>query len=91
MQWRWQNGNVRKIRISKNSGEFLGNTTDSFESRALALHSDDAKVHYYQLMEDYKMTMGEAAPWFGNNGGVEQFVKYKSDGSKYTVKELEKI
>lgn len=37
------------------------------------------------------MTMGEAAPWFGNNGGVEQFVKYKSDGSKYTVKELEKI
>ena len=37
------------------------------------------------------MTTGEAAPWFGSNGGAEQFVKYKSDGSKYTVKELEDI
>ncbi len=37
-------------RYGENSGEFLGNTTDSFESRALAPHSDDAKVHYYQLV-----------------------------------------
>ena len=71
--------------------EFLGNATDSFETRALAPHSETAEVHYYQLTEDYKMTIGEAAPWFGSDGGAEQFVKYKSDGSKYTIKELEDL
>lgn len=35
------------------------------------------------------MTTGKAAPWFGSEGGGEQFVKYKPDGSKYTIKELE--
>lgn len=76
-------------RYGENSGEFLGNVTDSYESRALAPHSENAKIHYYQLMEDCEMTTGEAAPWFGSDGGAEQFVIYKSDGSKYTVKELE--
>ena len=37
------------------------------------------------------MTTGEAAPWFGSDGGAEQFVKYKPDGSKYTIKELEDL
>ena len=76
-------------RYGENSGEFLGNTTDTFEARALAPHSEDAPVHYYQLTEDYKMTTGRAAPWFGSNGGAEQFVVYKPDGSKYTISELE--
>ncbi|WP_051685133.1 glycohydrolase toxin TNT-related protein [Clostridium sp. KNHs205] len=76
-------------RYGSNSGEFLGNATDSFESRALAPHSEGAEVHYYQLTEDYKMTTGEAAAWFGSDGGAEQFVKYKADGTKYTIKELE--
>ncbi len=77
-------------RYGKNSGEFLGNATDSFESRALAPHSEGAEVHYYQLMDDYEMTAGEAAPWFGSDGGAEQFVKYKPNSiDKYTVKELE--
>ena len=76
-------------RYGQNSGEFLGNSTDSFEARALAPHSEGAEVHYYQLTEDYEMTAGRAAPWFGSEGGAEQFVKYKPDGSKYTIKELE--
>lgn len=46
-------------------------------------------MHYYQLTEDYEMTTGTAAPWFGSDGGAEQFVKYKPDGTKYTIKELE--
>lgn len=46
-------------------------------------------MHYYQLTEDFRMTTGKAAPWFGSEGGGEQFVKYKPDGSKYTIKELE--
>lgn len=76
-------------RYGENSGEFLGNAKDSFESRALAPHSEGVEVHYYQLTEKCKMTTGEAAPWFGSDGGAEQFVKYKPDGSKYTIKELE--
>lgn len=75
-------------RYGEDSGEFLGNATDSFTSRALAPHSEDASVHYYKLTEDYEMTTGEAAPWFDSDGGAEQFVKYKSDGTKYTIKEL---
>lgn len=76
-------------RYGENSGEYLGNATDSFESRALAPHSENSEIHYYRLIEDYEMTKGEVAPWFASDGGAEQFVKYKSDGSKYTVKELE--
>lgn len=35
------------------------------------------------------MTSGEIAPWFGSEGGGTQFVKYKPDGTKYTIRELE--
>ena len=70
-------------------GEFLGNSVDSFESRALAPHSEGAEIHYYQLVEDYEFTTGKAAPWFGSEGGAQQYVVYKPDGSKYTIKELE--
>ena len=78
-------------RYGDNSGEFLGNTSDTYESRALAPYSENAKVHYYVLTEDYRMTSGEAAPWFGSNGGAEQFVKYKQDGTKYSIKELQDL
>ena len=96
----FKNNSIEKI-ISKNTifkryggeeGEFLGNATDPFETRSLAPHSDpeltNTEIHYYQLIEDSKMTTGEAAPWFDSNGGAEQFVIYKSDGSKYTIKEM---
>ncbi|MBE6050034.1 MAG: DUF4237 domain-containing protein [Clostridium sp.] len=76
-------------RYGENSGEFLGNTMDSFQSRALAPHSDGVALHYYRLTENYEMTKGKAAPWFGSDRGAEQFVKYKSNGGKYTIKELE--
>ena len=47
----------------------------------MAPQSEDASIHYYKLTE-------EAAPWFHSDGVAEQFIKYKSDGRKYTVKEL---
>ncbi|QGZ28302.1 glycohydrolase toxin TNT-related protein [Streptococcus ruminicola] len=75
-------------RYGEETGEFLGNTTDSFESRALAPHSYSVKEHYYVLTENTEMTTGEAAPWFGSNGGAKQFVKFKPNGDKYTIKEL---
>ena len=74
-------------RYGDESGEFLGNATDSFESRSLAPHSEYAEEHYYMLTEDYNMSTGKAAPWFESNGGADQFVKYKADGSKYSIKE----
>lgn len=76
-------------RYGANNGEFLGNSVDSFESRVLAPHSEGAEIHYYQLVEDYEFTTGKAAPWFGSEGGAQQYVVYKPDGSKYTIKELE--
>ena len=75
-------------RYGEETGEFLGNTTDSFESRALAPHSYGVKEHYYVLTENTEMTTGEAAPWFGSKGGAKQFVKFKPNGDKYTIKEL---
>ena len=78
-------------RYGKNTGEFLGNTIDSFETRALSPYSDGAEVHYYRLLKDYTMTKGEVVPWFGSAGGAEQFVKYKKNGDKYSIMELEKL
>ena len=77
-------------RYGEDKGEFLGNTTDSFESRSLAMHSENAPIHYYQLIDDEVMTTGKAAKWFGREGGAEQFVVYKNKdaGTKYTIKEL---
>lgn len=79
-------------RIGAETGEFLGNATDSFDARALAPHSDpeltSTPVHYYRLTEDLSMTTGKVAPWFGFAGGGEQFVAYKDDNTKYSIQEL---
>lgn len=75
-------------RYGEPSGEFLGNATDSLESRALAPHSDGANEYYYRPTEKFKITSGKAAPWFGSNGGAMQFVKYKPDGNKFTIQEM---
>lgn len=75
-------------RIGYPSGEFLGNTLDSFESRSLAPHSEKSPVYYYKLMEDFEMTTGIAAPWFEQPGGAVQFVKYDSSGNKVKVQQL---
>lgn len=64
-------------RYGANSGSFLGNISDSFEERALPPHSKGAEIHYYRLTQDYVMTTGRVAPWFGAKGGGEQFVVYK--------------
>lgn len=46
------------------------------------------KVHYYELIKDCEMTTGKVAPWFGSEGGGEQFLKYQSDGKKFSVQKL---
>ncbi len=75
-------------RYGEETGEFLGNATDSFAARALAPYSESSRQHYYRLTDEFEMTSGKVAPWFGSSGGGEQFVKYRPDGSKYTVKDL---
>lgn len=76
-------------RYGSDNGEFLGTADDSFEARSLAPHSENAEIHYYRMTEEGSMTSGEIAPWFGSEGGGTQFVKYKPDGTKYTIRELE--
>lgn len=82
---------TRFKRYGSDAGNFLGTTGDSIEERSLALHSRSKEVeqHYYQMVEDGSMTKGEVAPWFGSKGGGTQFVKYKPDGTKYAIRELE--
>jgi len=80
--------NVVFKRYGESTGEFLGNATDSFESRALAPHSDSANQYFYRPTEQFEITSGKAAPWFGSDGGADQFVKYKPDGSRYSIDEL---
>ncbi len=46
-------------RYGDESGEFLGNAADSFETRSQAPHSKNAEIHYYQLIKDCKRSTGE--------------------------------
>lgn len=82
-------------RYGSPDGSFLGNTTDPFESRAMAPYSDpsinDVEEHFYRLNKDYEMTTGKAAPWFNSSGGAEQFVVYKTNGKTYSINELIKL
>ena len=77
-------------RYGGESGEFLGNATDSFESRSLAPFTDENNVHYYMLNKNCTMTVGEVEPWFGSDGGAIQYVKYKNgkSGDKYSISDL---
>ena len=75
-------------RYGEPNGEFLGNAIDSFESRSLAPHSQGSNEYYYRPVERFNITSGKAAPWFGSKGGAEQFVKYKTDGTRYSIQEL---
>ncbi|MBB6716841.1 TNT domain-containing protein, partial [Clostridium gasigenes] len=75
-------------RYGEPGGNFMANAADSFESRALAPHSETAKQYYYRPTEKFNMDAGTAAPWFGSNGGATQYIKYHSNGDLYTVKEL---
>ncbi|MCH5267602.1 MAG: TNT domain-containing protein [Lachnospiraceae bacterium] len=56
--------------------------------RALAPHSENAEVHYYQLIKDYSITTGKVAPWFGFSGGGEQFLVYESENKMLSIKEM---
>lgn len=83
-------------RYGANSGSFLGNISDSFEKRALPPHSKGAEIHYYRLTQDYVMTTGRVAPWFGAKGGGKQFVVYQesekeSEKKMYTIRKLEDL
>lgn len=75
-------------RYGKPTGNFLGNATDSFEKRALPPYSKYDEVHYYRLKENFVMDYGFIEPWFDQPGMGEQFIKYKPDGSMYTINDM---
>ena len=101
IKWPSNNGFVEEIpnevtvntslildRYGELTGQFMANATDSYESRALAPHSEKAKHYYYKPTEEFTMVAGTAAPWFGSNGGATQYLKYNTNGDIYTVEEL---
>ena len=76
------------MRIGGENGSYLGNTTDTFDMRSLSPSSYTAEIHYYRPTTKIELTTGKVAPWFDSRGGGVQFVKYKPDGSMYTINEM---
>jgi len=75
-------------RYGEPTGEFLGNSKDSFELRALPPNYYGSNEYYYRPTEKFEITSGNVAPWFGSVGGGVQYIKYKTDGTRYTIQEL---
>ena len=66
-------------RYGNSSGAFLGEATDSLESRSLPPFTDQNDFHYYRLNCDYAFTTGKIEPWFGQPGNGNQYVVYEYD------------
>ncbi|HAA6475517.1 TPA_asm: hypothetical protein GF092_07710 [Listeria monocytogenes] len=79
---------MRIDRYGTPDGSFLAPESDSFASRALAPHSENAPYYVYEVIDDFDITSGEIAPWFNQPGGGTQFIKYHSNGEPYTIEEL---
>ncbi|HCK0308673.1 TPA: ribonuclease YeeF family protein, partial [Listeria innocua] len=67
---------MRIDRYGTPDGSFLAPESDSFASRALAPHSENAPYYVYEVIDDFDITSGEIAPWFNQPGGGTQFIKY---------------
>lgn len=75
-------------RYGNPAGSFLAPESDSFPSRALAPHSEQAPYYVYEVIDDFEVTLGKIAPWFDQPGGGTQIIKYKSNGRPYSIEEL---
>ena len=54
-------------------GTFVSPANTPYEQRALALHSDDAVYHKYEIVEPFEVQAGKIAEWFGRPGGGIQY------------------
>lgn len=75
-------------RYGESTGNFFAPATDAYETRALAPHSETAKHYYYRSLQNFEVTSGKAAAWFGSRGGAKQYIKYHANGKLYTIDEL---
>ncbi|WP_144488640.1 glycohydrolase toxin TNT-related protein [Bacillus nitratireducens] len=75
-------------RYGNPAGSFLAPESDSFPSRALAPHSEQAPYYVYEVIADFEVTSGKIAPWFDQPGGGTQIIKYKPNGRTYSIEEL---
>jgi hypothetical protein len=75
-------------RYGNQEGKFLAPKADSYPSRSLAPHSENAPYYAYEVTTDIEMTLGKIAPWFEQPGGGTQYVKYKANGDMYSIQEL---
>ncbi|MBO1512691.1 T7SS effector LXG polymorphic toxin [Metabacillus bambusae] len=55
------------------SGTFVSPAGIPYEQRALALHSDEAPYHKYEILEPFGVESGKIAPWFDRPGGGTQY------------------
>ncbi|KKZ99266.1 hypothetical protein B4147_3850 [Bacillus wiedmannii] len=79
---------TRLDRYGNPAGSFLAPESDSFPSRALVPHSEQAPYYVYKVIDDFEVTLGKIAPWFDQPGGGTQIIKYKSNGRPYSIEEL---
>ncbi|PTY82163.1 TNT domain-containing protein, partial [Heyndrickxia sporothermodurans] len=60
-------------RYGSPGGTFVSPEGIPYEQRALALHSDDAPYHKYEILEEFDVEAGKIAPWFDRPGGGTQY------------------
>ncbi|MEK5500488.1 glycohydrolase toxin TNT-related protein [Bacillus sp. FSL M8-0168] len=60
-------------RYGNPNGTFVSPAGIPYEQRALALHSDDAPYHKYEILEEFEVEGGKIAPWFDRPGGGIQY------------------
>lgn len=55
------------------SGYYFSPAGTLYEQRALALHSDEAPYHKYEIVKSFDVESGKIASWFDRPGGGIQF------------------
>ncbi|MGE6203858.1 TNT domain-containing protein [Guptibacillus hwajinpoensis] len=60
-------------RYGNPGGTFVSPEGIPYEQRALALHSDEAPYHKYEILIPFDVEAGKIAPWFDRPGGGTQY------------------
>lgn len=60
-------------RYGSPAGTFVSPAGIPYEQRALALHSDEAPYHKYEILIPFDVEAGKIAPWFDRIGGGTQY------------------
>lgn len=56
--------------------------------RSLAPHSENARYYIFEVQKSFEMNSGQIASWFDQPGEGTQYIKYRTDGDIYEIREL---